>query len=46
MHLRGLVATVTPSLVEENRRLHRVMVEGVGVEYYDRDGTIVGIQFG
>ena len=39
---KSLVATVTPSLVEENRRLHRVMVEGVGVEYYDRDGTIRG----
>ena len=39
---RSLVATVTPSLIEENRRLHRVMVEGVGVEYYDRDGTIRG----
>ena len=40
--LRSLVATVTPSLVEENRRLHRVMVAGVGVEYYDQDGTIRG----
>ena len=39
---KSLVATVTPALVEENRRLHGVMVEGVGVEYYDRDGTIRG----
>ena len=39
---KSLVATVTPSLVEENRRLHRFMVEGVGVEYYDTDGTIRG----
>ena len=39
---RSLVATVTPSLVEENRRVHRVVVEGVGVEFYDRDGTIRG----
>ncbi len=39
---KSLVATVTPSLVEENRRLHRLMVEGVGVEYYDKDGTIRG----
>ena len=39
---KSLVATVTPSLVEENRRLHRFMVEGVGVEYYDADGTIRG----
>ena len=39
---KSLVATVTPSLVEENRRLHRFMVEGVGVEYYETDGTIRG----
>ena len=39
---KSLLATVTPSLVEENRRLHRFMVEGVGVEYYDTDGTIRG----
>ena len=39
---KTLVGTVTPSLVEENRRLHRFMVEGVGVEYYDTDGTIRG----
>ena len=39
---KSLVANVTPSLVEENRRLHRFMVEGVGVEYYDADGTIRG----
>ena len=40
--IRILVATETPSLIEENRRLHRLIVEGVGVEYYDRDGTIRG----
>ena len=40
--LKSLVATVTPSLVEENRRLHRFLVEGVGVEYYHTDGTIRG----
>ena len=39
---KSLVATIMPSLVEENRRLHRYMVEGVGVEYYDTDGTIRG----
>ena len=39
---KSIVATVTPSLVEENRRLHRFMVEGVDVEYYDTDGTIRG----
>ena len=37
-----LMATFAPSLVEENRRLHRAIVEGVGVEYYNRDGTISG----
>ena len=37
---KSVVATVTPSLVEENRRVHRVMVEGVEVEFYERDGTI------
>ena len=31
-----------PSLTEENRRLHRMMVEGVGVEYRDRDGNVQG----
>ena len=40
--IKGLVKTETPSLVEENRRLHRLMVEGVGIEYYDKDGTIRG----
>ena len=40
--IKGLVKTETPSLVEENRRLHRFMVEGVGIEYYDKDGTIRG----
>ena len=39
---KSLVATVTPSLVEENRRVHRVMVEGVEVEFYEKDGTIRG----
>ncbi len=31
-----------PSLVEENRRLHKLMVEGVDVEFYSDDGTIRG----
>ncbi len=29
-----------PSLIEENRRLHRFLVEGVPVEYRADDGTI------
>ena len=40
--IKGLVKTETPSLVEENRRLHRLIAEGVGIEYYDKDGTIRG----
>lgn len=40
--LRKVLATERPSLVEENRRLHRLMVEGVDVEFYAEDGTIRG----
>jgi type I restriction enzyme R subunit len=31
-----------PGLIEENRRLHRFMVEGVPVEFYGEDGAIKG----
>ncbi|MBK1724148.1 type I restriction endonuclease subunit R [Thiocystis violacea] len=34
--------TETPSLVEENRRLHRMIVEGVDVEVPRADGSIGG----
>ena len=40
--LRKVLATEKPSLVEENRRLHKLMVEGVDVEFYGEDGTIRG----
>ena len=40
--LRKVLATETPSLIEENRRLHRLMVEGVDVEFHAEDGTIRG----
>lgn len=40
--LRKVLATERPSLIEENRRLHRLMVEGVDVEFYGEDGTIRG----
>ena len=40
--LRKIRATEKPALVEDNRRLHKMMVEGVDVEYYDEDGTIRG----
>jgi hypothetical protein len=40
--LRKVLATEKPSLVEENRRLQKLMVEGVDVEFYSEDGTIRG----
>ena len=42
--LAKLTQTLTPSLVEENRRLHRYMVEGVPVEVRRSDGSISGEQ--
>lgn len=40
--LRKVIAVETPSLAEENRRLHRAIVDGIDVEYYAEDGTIRG----
>ncbi len=40
--LRKLRQSETPSLVEENRRLHRYLVEGVPVEVAREDGSIGG----
>jgi type I restriction enzyme R subunit len=40
--LRKVLAIEKPSLVDENRRLHKLMVEGVDVEFYSEDGTIRG----
>ena len=40
--LRKLQQTETPSLTEENRRLHRYLVEGVPVEVAREDGSIGG----
>lgn len=40
--LRKVLSTERPSLVEENRRLHKLMVEGVNVEFHGEDGTIRG----
>tara|TARA_B100000678_G_scaffold291409_1_gene308154 strand:- start:1837 stop:4983 length:3147 start_codon:yes stop_codon:yes gene_type:complete len=37
---RQVLNTDKPNLTEENRRLHRLMTEGVGVEYRAPDGTI------
>ena len=39
-----LIQTETPSQIEENRRLHRYLVEGVPVEVRRPDGTISGDQ--
>ena len=40
--LRKVQQTETPSLVEENRRLHRYLIEGVPVEVAREDGSIGG----
>lgn len=38
--IRQVIQTELPSLLEENRRLHKLMIEGVDVEYYADDGTL------
>ena len=40
--IRKLLAAERPSLIEENRRLHHAMVEGVAVEYRTAEGSIRG----
>jgi len=40
--LRKVQQTEKPSLVEENRRLHRILVEGLDVEITREDGSIGG----
>jgi type I restriction enzyme R subunit len=40
--LRQIARAEYPGLIEENRRLHRFMVEGVPVEFYGEDGVIKG----
>ena len=40
--LRRVQQTETPSLIEENRRLHRYLIEGVPVEVAREDGSIGG----
>ena len=40
--LRKVHQAETPSLIEENRRLHRYLVEGVPVEVAREDGSIAG----
>ena len=38
--IRKVMQQELPSLLEENRRLHRLITEGVDVEYYADDGTL------
>lgn len=37
---RKVMQSELPSLLEENRRIHKLMAEGVDVEYYADDGTL------
>jgi len=39
--IRQLLSAATGSLVEENRRIHRMLVEGVGVQYRNDAGALV-----
>ncbi len=38
--MRRVMQSELPSLLEENRRIHKLMTEGVDVEYYADDGTL------
>lgn len=40
--LRKITGSETQSLIEENRRIHRILTDGVDVEYRSADGTIKG----
>lgn len=40
--VRQLLLTETPSLVEENRRIHRLLTDGVDVEFAIGDGEVKG----
>ncbi|WP_430258280.1 type I restriction endonuclease subunit R [Neorhizobium sp. IRS_2294] len=40
--IRQLSITETPSLIEENRRIHRLITEGVDVEFGIGDGEVKG----
>ena len=41
---RRLTRTDAPSLLERNRAVHRMLVDGVTVEYRRADGSIAGLQ--
>ena len=38
--VRRVLQAEFPNLIEENRRLHKLLTEGVDVEYYANDGTL------
>lgn len=38
--IRKLIQSVFPTLLEENRRIHTLLTEGVDVEYYGDDGVL------
>jgi type I restriction enzyme R subunit len=38
--IRRLTQSELPNLLEENRRIHRVLTEGADVEFYGDDGTL------
>lgn len=38
--VRRVMQSELPSLLEENRRLHKLMTEGVDVEFHAEDGTL------
>ncbi|GGH55308.1 DEAD/DEAH box helicase [Comamonas phosphati] len=38
--IRKVMQSELPSLLEENRRIHKLITEGVDVEYYADDGTL------
>jgi type I restriction enzyme, R subunit len=38
--VRKVMQSELPQLLEENRRIHKLLIEGVDVEYYDIDGTL------
>ncbi|NOX40058.1 MAG: type I restriction endonuclease subunit R [Alphaproteobacteria bacterium] len=40
--IKRIIGDESPHLIEENRRLHRLIVEGVDVEFHVEDGTIRG----
>lgn len=40
--IKSVLSSEFPTLVEENRRIHKLVTEGVAVEFYGADGVIKG----